>query len=178
MTILELVDSLGLDINPEKTAEPCQKVTFLGVEIDAIKHTLSLAPKKLIEIKALVKFWSTKTTTTKKELQSFLGKLNWCTRVVSGGRSFLRNLIDLLCRVKQLNHHIRLNQAAKSDIHWWVIALEEFHGKTKFIDDIPTPSYFFATDACNLGGGVILAWIGFSLIGRLMSLKWSLLILM
>jgi hypothetical protein len=101
MTILALVDSLGLDVNPEKTEGPTQVITFLGIEINAIKRTLSLPPKKLVEIRSLVKLWSSKVRVTKKELQSFLGKLNWCTRVVVGGRSFLRNLVDLLSTVKQ-----------------------------------------------------------------------------
>ena len=79
MTILALVDSLGLDVNAEKTARPTQKIVFLGIEIDAVNRTLTLPPKQLLEIKSLVELWSTKTKTTKKEWQTFLGKLNWCT---------------------------------------------------------------------------------------------------
>jgi hypothetical protein len=153
MTILALVDSLGLDVNAEKTAGPTQKIVFLGIEVDAVSRTLTLPPKKLVEIKSLVENWSLKSRVTKKELQMFLGKLNWCTRVVSGGRTFLRNLINLLCKLKQSNHHIRLNTAAKSDINWWAVALVEFHGKTPFLNDVPVPSYYFGTDACTNGGG-------------------------
>ena len=79
--------------------------------------------------------------------------MNWCTRVVSGGRIFLRNLINLLCKLKQSNHHIRLNLAARSNIHWWANALVVFHGKTPFLNDVPVPSYYFGTDACTNGGG-------------------------
>jgi hypothetical protein len=88
----------------------------------------------------------------KKDLQSLIGKLNWCTKVVRGGRTFLRNLIDLLPNVKEQYHYVRLSAAAKSDIQWWIVGLSKFHGSTPFAVDLPLPAHVFATDACLIGG--------------------------
>jgi hypothetical protein len=82
-----------------------------------------------------------------------LGKLNWSARVIRGGRTFVRNLINLLPLVKESYHYVRLSSAARSDIQWWLVALSKFHGQTPFGCDIPLPSFAFATDACLTGGG-------------------------
>jgi hypothetical protein len=86
-------------------------------------------------------------------LQSVIGKLNWCARVVRGGRTFLRNLINLLVKVTESYHFIRITTAAKQDLLWWIVALDKFHGHAPFSCDIPTVSSEFSTDACMNGGG-------------------------
>ena len=90
---------------------------------------------------------------SKKDLLRFLGKLNWCCKVVRGGRTFLRRLIDLSMLLKKNHHKIWLNAEAREDINWWVASMEYFHGNTKFVDDLRPPSDTFATDACMLAGG-------------------------
>jgi hypothetical protein len=112
-----------------------------------------LPPKKLLKIKELIASWSLKQKATKKELQHLVGKLNWCARVVFGGRSFMRNLINLISKLKKSHHRIRLTKPAKADIFWWSKGLEFFHGTTGFLCDSPLPSYEFATDSCLVGGG-------------------------
>lgn len=151
--IMSLVTELGFTINFNKVSYSTQKMTFLGVAIDTVKRTLSLPTDKLSEVKTLLTKWSTKHKGTKKELQRLLGKLNWCSRVIRGGRTFMRNLFDLLSKVSEPFHYVRINSAAKSDILWWVVALTKFHGTTPFTCDIPVPSHSFSTDACLLGGG-------------------------
>jgi hypothetical protein len=148
-----LVESLGLTVNWDKVAGPSQTLTFLGVEVDCVRRTLALPPKKLDEVKLLIKSWLPKKKATKKEIQKLVGKLNWCCRVIQGGRTFMRNLINLISKVKLAHHYVRLGAAARSDIHWWDTGLELFHGYSPFPDDIPTPSSVFSTDACLVGGG-------------------------
>ena len=104
-------------------------------------------------MKELINSWSSKSKVSKKELQQLVGKLNWCARVFFGGRSFMRNLFNLISKLKQSHHRVRLTKAAKSDISWWVVGLDCFHGTTGFLCDSPLPSYEFATDACLVGGG-------------------------
>jgi hypothetical protein len=159
--LLELVQSLGFEVNWWKVASPNQVTTFLGVEINCIERTLSLPPEKLAETRLLIKSWLTKKKCTKKELQRLVGKLNWCSRVVSGGRTFMRNLINMIVRLKKQNHHIRLSSAAKADLKWWSTGLDLFHGTTPFSCDLALPSYQFSTDACWLVVVPILQEIGF-----------------
>ena len=52
--LLELLQNLGFHINWKKVAEPAQKMTFLGVEIDSVSQQLSLPQEKLQEVRALL----------------------------------------------------------------------------------------------------------------------------
>jgi hypothetical protein len=65
----------------------------------------------------------------------------------------MRKLINLLPRVKETHHYIRLTRDAKDNILWWIRALDIFHGYSPFVSDVPLPSYCLATDACSTGGG-------------------------
>jgi hypothetical protein len=153
MYLLVLIRKLGLQTNWAKIEGPSTNLSFLGIHMDCVSRTLTLPPVKLLEVKKLVSVWSVKTKVTKKELQRFVGKLNWCCKVVHGGRTFIRNLINLMVKLRSSHHRVRLTSAAKSDIQWWVTGLDNFHGTTQFNCDIPLPSYQFATDACLTGEG-------------------------
>ena len=114
-----------------------------------------LPPEKWLAFKNLVLQWSKKKRVSKKELLRLLGKLNWCCKVIRGGRTFLRRLIDLSMRLKKNHHRIWLNKQAKADINWWVSCMDFFHGKTKFVDDIRPPTETFHTDSSRIAGGGI-----------------------
>jgi hypothetical protein len=148
-----LLSNLGFTTNPKKVEGPTPRITFLGVAIDCVNRTLSLPPDKLKDMKRLCNYWAKKPKCSKKGLQSLIGKMNWCSRVLKGGRTFSRRLTNLLCKVSQANHHIRITSEARQDITWWTHALEHFHGTAKFPMDIPLPSHVFSTDACKIGGG-------------------------
>ena len=49
-------------------------------------------------------------------------------KAVRAGRAFLRRLIDVSTRAKQLDHFIRLNEEARSDIEWWHRFAERWNG--------------------------------------------------
>ena len=151
--LLSLIPSLGLKINWDKVEGPLTSLSFLGVQIDCVSRTLSLPPKKLLTVKSMIASWMTKQRATKREIQQIVGKLNWCSRVVQGGRTFMRNLIDLIAKLKKPHHHIKLSYGAKQDLLWWRTGLELFHGKIGFCCDVPLPNFEFSTDACLVGGG-------------------------
>jgi hypothetical protein len=144
-TLIDLVESLGLRVNWKKVSGPARKLVFLGINVDCENRTLSLSSEKNSKLKELL--------VSKLMLQKLIGKLSWASRVVRGGRTFLRRLLDLLCGLKESHHHVRINSAARGDLLWWDQCLDLFHGYTPFKVDIPLPSYIFATDVCEQGGG-------------------------
>ena len=150
--LLKVLQMLGFEINFKKVQAPVQKIVFLGIEIDSVNQCLSLPESKLSELRLELVKWQVKNKATKHELQSLIGKLNWAAKVIKGGRTFLRRLIDLMCTLKKKHHHIRLNSNAKADIQWWANYIGIFNGTASFIDK-PVPSGSFSTDACLNGGG-------------------------
>ncbi len=151
-TLLALLQRLGFEIQWSKVVPPSQKLVFLGVEIDTQCRTLALPKTKMDELKDLLGTWICKQKATKLELQKLIGKLNWAARVIRGGRTFLRRLIDLMCKLRRKHHRTKLNQNARADISWWSHCMSFFNGTAKFITDIPVPSDQLSCDACLLGG--------------------------
>ncbi len=151
--LLQLLQELGFEINFDKVVPPCQGLTFLGVFVSSLNRTLSLPDSKVAELRDVLLSWSQKKKATKRELQQVIGKLAWAARVIRGGRTFLRRLIDLTCKLKHKHHHIRLNNDARADLSWWSNFMCIFNGTVHFIEDLPVPSDQFATDACMEGGG-------------------------
>ena len=77
------------------------------------------APQKGHSLRVAVTYWSFKLA---------------CS-VVQPGRAFLGRLIDLTISIKSPFHKIRLNQEVKKDLDLWLKFLEDFNGKSFFLDD-------------------------------------------
>ena len=151
--LILLLGELGFSINWEKAVAPTQRLTFLGIEIDTVLRQLILPESKLCELRALLGETLTKRSITKRDLQSLVGKLNFAARVIFGGRTFLRRIIDAMNKLSRPHHHSRLNFQLRADLSWWAEFLSVFYGKTFFVESEPVASEEFSTDACPIGGG-------------------------
>ena len=121
---LRVADRLGVLVTMEKVDVPTTTLTVLGQLLldsllDSVQQVIRLPPGKLAEIHQELNLWSSRRSTTKRELFSLLGKLSFAARAVPAGRLFLHRLISLSTSVTQLHHHIRLNADARADISWW-----------------------------------------------------------
>ena len=65
-----------------KVIEPSTCMLFLGILIDTVLMRLSIVPERMHGIRQELKLWLHKQTTTLKQLQSLIGKLNFCAMVV------------------------------------------------------------------------------------------------
>ena len=65
--LVDLIPKLGLEVNWDKVEGPSPSLSFLGVQIDCVSHTLALPPKKLVQIKELISAWSSKNKVSKKQ---------------------------------------------------------------------------------------------------------------
>lgn len=145
--LTELLQGLGFQLNWQKAVPPCQSLVFLGIEVNTKSRTLALPASKLREVKELLASWVHRKRAKKIEIQRLLGQLNWCAKVIRGGRSFLRRLIDLLPKVDNPHWFVRLSGGARADINWWCVGLDRFNGRARFPVDKPLPSFAYATDA-------------------------------
>ena len=155
-TLLNLLQDLGFVVNFDKVVAPTTRLTFLGVVIDSVSRELSLPLDKLQELHSLLQIWHNKKKATKRELQHLVGKLNWAARIVRGGRTFLRHIIDLSCSLKRKHHHKRITSSAHADIAWWLQFISIFNGTVHFLHEVPVPAAIGTSDACTAGGGAVL----------------------
>ena len=165
----ELLKDLGLQESVKKAVAPTTEITYLGVQFNSVSMQMSVPPEKLCEIKEEIRRWERKTTITKKELQSLLGKLFWVAKVVRFSRPFMGRLLEQLRSASKIpdKKKMKFSQESKKDIKWWNRYLEVFNGISMIINEDPIPlSYeqlldkpydIMAGDATPTGGG---AWHG------------------
>ena len=119
---------IGLPTEPEKDVGPTTLITFTGIEIDSVAMELRLPRDKLVRMRADLAGWRGRKACKKRELLSLIGVLSQACKVVRAGRTFLRRLIDLSMVGKHLEHFIRLNREARSDVEWWFQFSAEWNG--------------------------------------------------
>jgi len=68
-------------------------------------------------------------------VQSLAGLLNFACSVIQPGRAFLRRLIDLTISIQSPYHFIRLKKELKADLRVWHEFLDEYNGKSFFLED-------------------------------------------
>jgi len=148
---------LGLVESPHKAHKPSTKMEFLGILFDTCSMTLEVTPSRLLEIRELLLVWKKKTSGTKKEIQSLVGKLQFVTKCVPAGRLFVARILDLLRGLKQAGHRRRVSSEFRKDLDWWLYFLSRFAGVSLMLDqEWLTPDTVISTDACLVGGG---GWI-------------------
>ena len=162
--MLSLLRRLGFHIAWKKVISPSTCVRYLGLNIDSIKMEVSLPQDKLKRLVELVDSFSDKATATKKELQELCGHLAHASRVVRGGRTFSRRVINLLKFMGDKVKVVRLPEWFKDDIHWWRRFCMLFNGAAKILrpcDEGPvvdTDSSMTGFGACCEGDWLVGAW--------------------
>lgn len=155
--LLQLFNSLGIPIARHKTCGPSSVIEYLGIMLDADKMESRLPTDKLERITNFLLSFLDKTTCTKRELLQLLGHLNFASRVVLPGRTFVSHLISLSTQVKALHHHIKLNNECREDIRMWLHFLSCWNGLSVFYNTEVTSAddmllYTDASGSLGYGG--------------------------
>ena len=119
---------LGVPVASRKTEGPSMRLTFLGIEMNALSMTLSLPPLKLECLQREIRHWESMKSCSKRELLSIIGQLQHAYCVIRPGRSFLRHMIELSRCVRELHHRMCLNAGFRSDLRWWGCFLPMWNG--------------------------------------------------
>jgi len=150
----KLLGELGLRESTSKACPPSTSVICLGVQFDTIAMTMSVTQSRITEIEELLNCWKDKTSCTKRQLQSLLGKLVFISKCVRPSRIFLHRMLELLRSLKNNHNRTRLTSGFHKDLRWWQCFLRQYNG----VSLIPslnwsTPDKIFSTDACLTGCG-------------------------
>ncbi|KAL9964369.1 hypothetical protein ACROYT_G028000 [Oculina patagonica] len=136
---------------------------LLGVELGSVAQEARIAETRLSETIDMLHEWHSRSSCTKRQLQSLIGKLNFICSVCHPGRTFLRRMIDLLQTVQHPSHHIRLGNRFLKDLNWWLLFLRDCNGKSMFYDEQWLTSYclHLYTDACTRSFGAMFgdSWL-------------------
>ena len=163
--LISLCHHLGVPLAPEKTVGPDTVLQFAGITLDSVRKEARLPDEKLQKCRMLLHNFYKRRTVKLKELQSLIRLLNFTCQVIVPGRAFLRRLIDLTKGVRHPHHHIRLCKGSKQDLLLWIQFLDEFNGKSFFLDDTWETSHTLElyTDAAgSVGFGAVFGknWFG------------------
>ena len=165
-----LFKDLGLVESTEKAEPPTTKITYLGVEFDSGAMEMRVPATKLQEVKSEIHLWIRRTTISKKELQSLLGKLFWISKVVKHSRVFLGRMLEQLRSLAGVkdNKKTKLLNETRKDLIWWATFLDMYNGieiitvedpiKLSYEQLLDSPHEICAGDATPVGGG---AWHGY-----------------
>ena len=147
--LIATLRSLGFYISWKKVEGPSQYCRYLGIDIDAVNQRLLLPAEKIHKLDTELTFWKNKQTSTKIQMQRLCGTLNFCCKVVRGGRIFMFHMIQLL---KHFNHNRRIELPPEfhKDLQWWISFSETFNGYADFFDPVVNTVEMY-TDACLYG---------------------------
>lgn len=149
-TLMSLLRSLGLSINYRKLVEPCQKLVFLGIEINTVVGSIALESTKARNFLQLIDSLLTRRRISRKELEKVTGKLSWASVVIPWGRLHIRPLYNRLTQMKSNNSKCLITHIAES-LQWWSEKIVQANG-TKLMWDL-REEIFALTDASLHAGG-------------------------
>jgi hypothetical protein len=126
----QICNRLGLRIKESKSITGTT-ADFGGIELDTLAMEARLPSAKLHKATELVESALKKGKLNLQELQSLIGFLSFCCKVVPLGRSFLRRLYDATSsypRSEPGTKRRRLTAEMKADLRWWKQFLPSWNG--------------------------------------------------
>ena len=152
--LIHLCSQLGVPLKWQKLEGPSTVLTFLGVVLDTHRMERRLPQGRLEELKQLITKWMDRRAGKKRDILSLIGKLAHAAKIIIPGRIFLRRMIDVAHKAKQLDHWIHLTTEFKSDLAWWQCFIDCWNGlgMMRSVSADWSPNISFATDASGSWG--------------------------
>ena len=132
-------------------------MTFIGILFNTEKLTMEVTTEILHEIRYLLQSWLDRDTTSLKEIQSLLGKLNFIAACVRPGRTFIAKMLQWLKALNKEAHprqQVSILQYVQKDVLWWHTFLPLYNGVSlMFNEEWSEPDMICSLDACLLSCG-------------------------
>lgn len=156
-TFIGIFHNLDIPIGAHKTVGPVTVLEYLGVFLDSSRMESRLPEEKVQRIISVLESFSVRPSCTKREMLSLLGHMNFASRCIRPGRSFVSHLIALSSSVRELHYHIKLTEECRSDLAMWALFLRNWNGVSFFLDDCVTSTadLHLYTDATRVAFGGI-----------------------
>ena len=114
--------------------------------VNTARMSLSLPADKLAATLSVASSLLARRSCKVRHLQSLLGRLQWASRVVYGGKAFMRSLSDALVGARHPSHHVSISASMKADLMWWLQFASAHNGLLRLSPAVST--HIVYTDAC------------------------------
>ena len=128
-SFLAFASSVGIPVKASKTVQPTTQLELHGVQVSTDSMQLSLPPDKLEKAFKTIQELEQLKKATVGQIQSALGFLNFCLKIVPAGRPFLRRLYDCISGDKPKWHFVRITAEIRQDLSVWKQFLTHFNGR-------------------------------------------------
>lgn len=153
--LIGLLGQLGFAVAWPKCSSPSTKCVFLGVLIDSVNMTMSLPSEKLDLLSRELVFFHGRDRATVKQLRRLCGILAYASRVIRGGRTFSRRVIDMLKDLSPDTKRVRISHQFHMDLLWWSRWASTFNGYASMIAHNYGHGPSINTDASGKGYGLL-----------------------
>lgn len=153
-SLLAMFNSINVPLSEQKTVGPSTVLEYLGIILDSAKMEARLPTDKVQRISLMLESFMNRKTCTKRELLQLLGHLNFASRVILPGRSFVSYLLSVAHSVSELHYHVHLTASCREDLRMWQLFLQQWNGVCLFHDVHVTaaPDLQLYTDAASTLG--------------------------
>lgn len=150
--LISVLVALGFHISWKKCTSPCVVTRYLGVIFDSVNLQLRLPVEKLKSLHKELWYFNDRSRATRHQLQRLCGLVAHAAKLVKGGRTFSRRLIDKLSGLES-NKRVRLGVEFQKDIKWWLEFSGCFNGISSPISGSAEHEIWFFSDASLSGFG-------------------------
>lgn len=117
-TYLDLCEEINFPISEENTVWSTQIIVFLGLLLNTITRTISIPIEKQNSALTQIDVMMRVKKTTVHKLHVLAGLLNFLSRAIVPGQTFIRRLYDKMEGLKQ-HYHIRVDHELRQDLLLW-----------------------------------------------------------
>jgi len=158
---LQVCRDLGVPVSKAKTFLPSRVMEILGLIINTNTMTLSVSQDRLLDILDELEEFSIAKSVRRSDLESLAGKMVFACSVLPGGRTFMRELLDLLNATPRSRRWVRLSAGFRRDIEWWKNFAPKWNGVEAIPPPVTVPPTWLGTDASGDHGlGLFLLGLG------------------
>lgn len=153
LSLGRVLRDVGARESPEKAVQPTTNMEFLGNNLNSRDLTISVTSSRLSELGQQLEEWHGRRHASRQQLESIIGKLQFCCNCVRSGRLFLNRLLNFLRQMKR-GPRYRIPLQAHADLQWWRVYLPQFPSSSlMWFEQFQDPDAIVASDACLEGAG-------------------------
>ena len=149
--LLYFLNKLGLEVSLGKCVQPCQELVWLGFAANSDTLTVTIPDDKLDEVLVECERWLSKADTSRREIQSLVGKLNHIAKCIPPADRFFSRILALL-RSSPFTGKVAVTDEMRMDVGWFLKFGRSFNGVC-LLPQCKKKEWVIECDSTKQGGG-------------------------